>query len=169
MIPFTRLRGVTAAWSIDSFPSSISKTAIALCDGWRQSCHPCSDEALKIGGTFVPELAPYQTVSLDPKADPNLDVLFMEELGYTDRGKDEEFLHTTIDKLVRQEGGGFVGSNRAKGSVRSSHFDSSFRVANIRIEVFTALLRFCLKAYIDISLARNLHLAGIVHAPTGSA
>lgn len=72
------------------FPSSISKTAMALCDAWRQSCQPCSDEALKIGGTFVPELALYQTVSLDSEADPNLDVLFMEELDIPIGGKTKD-------------------------------------------------------------------------------
>lgn len=69
---------------------------MTLCDGRRQSCQTCSDEALKIGGTLVPELALYQTLSLDLEADPNLDVLFMEELDIPIGGK-------TKDSSIQQQ------------------------------------------------------------------
>lgn len=58
-------------------------------------------------GTSVLELAPCQTVSLNSEADLNLNALFIEELDIVRVGKEEGFLHPTIDELVRQEVAGW--------------------------------------------------------------
>jgi hypothetical protein len=67
-------------------------------------CPPsaCTEEAqnaaLEVEGTFVLELTPCQTVSLDSEADLNLDALYIEELDIVRVGEEEGFLHPTIER-----------------------------------------------------------------------
>jgi hypothetical protein len=99
LIPFTRLRGVTAAWSIDSFPPAFRRPPWRYVAGGGKAANHA--QTLKIGGTSVPELALYQTVGLDSEADPNLDALFMEELDIPIGGKTKD---SSIQQYCRRAG-----------------------------------------------------------------